>query len=70
MENKEEKRLAVVLGEFTGVVLSWFITTGFIYWGWTVLAPHLNAPLFTYWEMFAIRMAVSCVMKICWQRKV
>ena len=69
MERKEEKRLAVVLGEFTGQVISCFITVGFIYWGWTVLAPHLNAPLFTYWEVFAIRMAVSSVMAIFWQKK-
>ena len=68
MENKE-KSLAVVLGEFTGVVLSWFITAGFIYWGWTVVAPHLNAPLFTYWEVFAIRMAVSSLMAIFWQKR-
>ena len=23
-------------------------------WGWSILAPHLNAPMFTYWEMFGI----------------
>lgn len=70
MEKREEaKRLAAILGEITGIIIRWFITAGFIYWGWTVLAPHLNAPLLTYWEVFAIRMAVSSLMTIFWQRK-
>lgn len=35
------------------------IATPFIYsfllWkGWTALAPHLNCPLFGYWEVFCI----------------
>ena len=70
MEKKEEKTLVVLLGEFVGQIIKWLITAGFIYWGWTVLAPHLNAPLFTYWEVFAIRMAFSSVMVIFWQRGV
>ena len=70
MENKEDKRLAEVLGELTGTIINWFLTAGFIYWGWTVLAPHLNAPLFTYWEVFAIRMALSSLVAILWQRKI
>lgn len=66
---EKEKTLTVLLGDLVGVIIKWFITAGFIYWGWTVLAPHLNAPLFTYWEVFAIRMAFSNVMALFWQRK-
>jgi hypothetical protein len=40
-------------------VCTWFLSTAFILWGWNVLAPHLNAPLFDYWEIFAMRMAFS-----------
>ena len=40
-------------------VCTWFLSTAFILWGWNVLAPHLNAPLFGYWEIFAMRMAFS-----------
>lgn len=50
-------------------VIGWFVSTAFILWGWTVLAPHLNAPLFTYWEVFAMRMGFSYVMALFWQRK-
>lgn len=70
MGKTEEKTLSAVLGALFGTIICWFISAGFIYWGWTVLAPHLNAPLFTYWEVFAIRMAVSSLMTIFWQRKV
>jgi hypothetical protein len=70
MENREDKRLAEVLGELTGTIINWFLTAGFIYWGWTIVAPHLNAPLFTYWEVFAIRMALSSLVAILWQRKI
>ena len=70
MENKEKKLTITLLGEAAGNVVWWFITAYFIYWGWTVLAPHLNAPLFTYWEVFAIRMALSSLMGILWQRKI
>lgn len=68
MEDKKEKSGAELLGNLTGIVLSWFVSAGFIYWGWTILAPHLNAPMFSFWEVFAIRMAFSSVMKIFWQR--
>ena len=70
MEKKEEKRLAEVLGEVVGTIIHWFLTAYFIYWGWTVVAPHLNAPLFTYWEVFAIRMALSSLVLILYQRKI
>ena len=36
----------------------------FIWWGWNVLAPHLNAPSFSYWEIFAMRMAFAHIVYI------
>lgn len=45
-------------------VCTWFLSTAFILWGWSVLAPHLNAPLFSYWEIFAMRMAFSSIFSI------
>lgn len=45
-------------------VCAWFLSTAFILWGWNVLAPHLNAPLFDYWEIFAMRMAFSSIFSI------
>ena len=51
-------------------VAHWLVSTAFILWGWSVAAPHLNAPMFTYWEVFAMRMALSHVMAILWQKPV
>lgn len=48
-------------GKIVGKGIGWFLSAGFIYWGWTVVAPHLNAPEFTYWEIFAIRMALGSI---------
>ena len=45
-------------------VCTWFLSSAFILWGWNVLAPHLNAPLFDYWEIFAMRMAFSSIFSI------
>ena len=42
----------------------------FIWWGWLVLAPHLNCPIFSYVEIFAMRMMLSSVMYIFWQKGV
>ena len=49
-------------------VCIYFISALFIWWGWNVLAPHLNAPLFNYWEVFAMRMALSYIVGIFWQK--
>lgn len=53
------KSIAHVLGAIIDKVASWLISTAFLLWGWNTLAPHLNAPLFSFWEAFAIRMAFS-----------
>lgn len=42
----------------------WFVSSAFIWWGWNVLAPHLNAPIFNYWEIFAIRMMFAHIITI------
>ena len=49
------------IGKIVGKGIGWFLSAGLIYWGWTVIAPHLNAPEFTYWEIFAIRMALGSI---------
>jgi hypothetical protein len=33
-------------------------------WGWNTLAPYINCPVFTYWEIFAMRMGLSYVIQI------
>ena len=51
-------------GSFVGKIGGFFLTGAFLYWGWNVVAPHLNAPLFTYWEMMAIRMAIGSLARM------
>lgn len=51
-------------------IASWMISAGFIYWGWTVAAKHIEIPMLTYWDVFAIRMAFATVMMCFWQRNV
>lgn len=42
----------------------YFVSALFIWWSWNILAPHLNAPLFSYREIFAMRMALSSIVYI------
>ena len=53
-----------IIGNFIGKIGFYFLTGAFLYWGWNVVAPHLNAPLFTYWEMMAIRMAIGSLVRM------
>ena len=63
-------RKAELLGGFVGKFVWWLVSTGFILWGWNVIAPHLNCPLFSFWEMFGIRMGFSCVIDILYHRPI
>lgn len=52
-----------------GTYIWWFISSAFILWGYSTIAPLWNLPYFGYWDIFAMRMALSCVMHVFWQRK-
>lgn len=56
MENV--KSIAFKIGYLIGTIACRFIGAGFLMWGWNTIAPHLNAPTFTYWETFAIYMGL------------
>lgn len=64
----ENTNFARVMSAIVAKVLYWLASTAFILWGWNILAPHLNAPLFSFWEMFAIRMAFTNFTSILWQK--
>ena len=51
-----------------GKIAVWFESALFIWWGWNIFAGHFNYPQFSYMEVFAMRMAVSWVCYILWQK--
>ena len=69
MKNATEKKVSESISELLASIIIWFISAGFIMWGWNILAPHINCPIFTYWEIFAMRMGLSFFMSIIWQKK-
>lgn len=62
MENN--KGIAFKIGYLIGMVVLCFASAGFLMWGWNTVAPHLNAPTFTYWETFAIYMGLDALVGI------
>lgn len=50
-------------------IAGWFLTALFIWWGWDIFAWNFNLPQFTYIEVFAMRMALSCIVRIFWQKQ-
>lgn len=53
------KSIAFKIGYLIGTIAYRFIAAGFLMWGWNTIAPHLNAPTFSYWETFAIYMGLN-----------
>ena len=69
MNNNIKNENSATIFDIIANIATWFVSAGFIMWGWNTLAPHLNCPLFTYWEIFSMRMALSYLMSIIWQKK-
>ena len=49
-------------------IVSWFTSAVFIWWGWNIFARYFSLPQFEYMEVFAMRMALTYIMKIIWQK--
>lgn len=62
------KTAGQVFSAIVGQVMLWFISAAFIWWGWNIFAWHFNLPQFEYMEVFAMRMALTYIMKILWQK--
>ena len=62
MENV--KSIAFKIGYLTGTIAYRLIAAGVLMWGWNAIAPHLNAPTFSYWETFAIYMGLNALTKV------
>ena len=65
--NKKNTVARNLIEIFTKICIC-FSSALFIWWGWNVLAPHLNAPSFSYWEIFAMRMALANIIHIIRQK--
>lgn len=59
---------AQVFGTMVGKIAAWLITAAFIWWGWNIFAWHFNLPQFKYMEVFAMRMALTFIVQILWQK--
>lgn len=59
METLKEKFIALIIAFVVNCV-----SAGFLMWGWNTVAPHLNAPVFGYWEIFAIQMGLIQIKNI------
>lgn len=54
-------KTAEKVGYLIGLIALCFASAGFLMWGWNTIAPHLNAPTFSYWETFAIYMGLDAL---------
>ena len=53
-------KIAEIMGNIVGRILVLFISAGLILWAWDKVAvPYFNAPILTYWEMVAVRVALG-----------
>ena len=69
MENTNKtERIGRKFGKLLAKIVVWLISAGLIMWGWNTVAPHLNYPQFSFTEIFAMRMGLSQVMAIIWQK--
>ena len=57
-----------VFGTIAGWCVGWFLCAALLMWGWGVVAPHLNAPLFSYWECFAIYCGLRVIGKALFKK--
>ena len=57
-------KVSETLGHAIGALGAVFLSDLFLYWGWGVIAPLLNAPEFSYWEIAGMRFAVGTIVKM------
>lgn len=67
-KTNEAKEIGDDIIKLLAKITAWCISAGLIMWGWNTVAPHLNCPQFSFTEILAMRMGLSQVMTILWQR--
>ena len=67
-KKKGIEKMKKLIISIVGKIAVWFESALFIWWGWNIFAGHFNYPQFSYMEVFAMRMAVSWICYILWQK--
>lgn len=67
-KRKELKKMKATIISIVGKIAVWFESALFIWWGWNIFAGYFNYPQFSYMEVFAMRMALSWICYILWQK--
>lgn len=62
-ELKTAETVGDILGTIVWALVCWLVAPALLLWGWGIVAPHLNAPLFGYWEMFGIYLGLRVIGK-------
>jgi hypothetical protein len=65
---KKEMSASVIAGTILGTIAGWCICAALLMLGWSVVAPHLNAPMFTYWEWVAIYCGLRVIGKTLFKK--
>lgn len=60
--------MKTIITSVVSKIMIWFASALFIWWGWNIFAWHFNLPQFSYMEIFAMRMALSWICYILWQK--
>ena len=64
MTSKEEQIIEAII-----TVIYWLISSLFIMLGWNALAYYIQSlSIITFWHTFFIRMEISSIMGILWQK--
>lgn len=61
-------KTTAIISSIVAKIAVWFVSALFIWWGWNSFAEHFNFPQFSYMEVFAMRMALSWICYILWQK--
>jgi hypothetical protein len=59
-----EKEKLLKLAENLGIITGKLINVGLVTLAWKYVAPHFNAPIFTYVEMFCLLYIIHAIKKI------
>lgn len=63
--------ISKALGQLVGQVVLWFLSAWFLQMGFNTVGalwPSLGLPVVTFWQVFWVRMGLSTLTKVLWQK--